>query len=411
MKITIICHYYPPEIGAPSARISEMAKYWVKEGHEVQVVTCFPNHPTGVIPEKYRGLKYLREEADGITIHRSYVYATPNKGFIKKTTGHISFMFSSVLFCLKKTGKADVVITSSPTFFSIFSGYYFSRRKNVPFILEIRDLWPAAIVELGVLKNKFIINLLERMEMFFYRKSNKLVMVTKAFKQNLIDRGIKEDKIEVVTNGYDEGLYYVQDRDNDLVRTYNLENKFVVGYVGAHGISQALDKIICVAEQLKGDNDIQFVFIGEGADKEKLIKMVEEKGLSNVLFIDAQPKHMIPKFYGISDVCLIPLRNIELFKTFIPSKMFEILACGVPIVASVEGEAAEILRESGGAIVVPPEDVNAIKEAIIRIKTHPELKGEMGEKGLKFVKKYYTRQALSNKYLDIINKTLEEYKR
>jgi glycosyltransferase involved in cell wall biosynthesis len=411
MRITFICHYFPPEIGAPSARIYEMAKRWVKEGHEVKVVTCFPNHPTGTIPKEYKGLKYHKEEMDGITIHRNYVYATPNKGFIKKTIGHISFMISSVLFSLKKIGDTDIVITSSPTFFSIISGYYISKRKKVPFILEIRDLWPAAIVELGVLKNKLIINLLERLELRYYRKSSKLVMVTNAFKLNLIERGIYKDKIEVITNGYEVEMFFPQEKDLELVEKYGLEDKFIVEYVGVHGISQALDKIILVAEQLTDKKDIQFVFIGEGADKEKLQQMVAEKKLLNVLFIDAQPKEKIPRFYNIADICLVPLKNIPLFKTFIPSKMFEIMGCGIPIIASLEGEAADILRQSQAAVIVSPEDITGIKDSIIKLKNDKILRENMSKSGIKFVKQYYSRELLAKKYLLLIEQTIKESKK
>lgn len=411
MKITFICHYFPPEIGAPSARIYEMAKIWVKEGHEVQVVTCFPNHPTGEIPRKYKGLKYLKEEVDGIIVHRNFVYATPNKGFIKKTIGHISFMLSSVFFSMGKIRKTDIVITSSPTFFSIISGYHFSRRKKVPFILEIRDLWPAAIVELGVLKNKLIINLLEKLELRYYRKSHKLVMVTDAFKQNLINRGIYKNKIEVITNGYDGEIFFPQDKDVELIKKYNLENKFIIEYVGAHGISQALNKIVLVAEQFKNEKDILFVFVGEGAEKEKLQKMREELFLSNILFIDAQAKEMIPKFYNIADVCLIPLKNIPLFKTFIPSKMFEIMGCGIPIVASLEGEAADILNKSQAAIISLPEDIDGIREAIIKLRSDDSLRKELSKNGIKFVKQFYSRESLARKYLELIDQTIKENKK
>ena len=231
MKIAVICHYFPPEIGAPSARIYEMAKQWVEGGHEVHVITCFPNHPTGVIPKEYAGDKYRREMLDGINVHRNYVYATPNKGFIKKTLGHISFMFSSVLFSLNKIGTVDVVITSSPTFFSIFSGYWFSLRKRAKFILEIRDLWPAAIVELGVLKEGFITNVLESIELWFYKKCDKLVVVTKSFKEIIASRGIDVSKIFVITNGVDQTQFYPAEKNVLILESHGFKDNFVVYYV------------------------------------------------------------------------------------------------------------------------------------------------------------------------------------
>lgn len=402
MKIVVICHYFPPEIGAPSARIYEMAKHWIELGNEVHVVTCFPNHPTGIIPEEYRGMKYKHEMMDGIHVHRNYVYATPNKGFIKKTMGHISFMCSSVLFSMNKISKPDVILTSSPTFFSIFSGYYYSLRKRAHFVLEIRDLWPAAMIELGVMKDGFITRILEKMELFFYRKSKRLIMITKSFKDNVVERGIDSNKVRVITNGVDQKMFNPQDKDEFILRQYDLQGKFVISYVGAHGISQNLTTILKVAKSLQEDKEIQFIFVGEGAEKDLLKEIVEKENICNVKFIDSQPKEEIPKFYNISDISLIPLKDIELFKIFIPSKMFEIMACGTPIVASVEGEAEEILNESKAALVVKPDNVEEITQAIVQLKTDKELYRSMKETGPEFVEKNYSRNKLAEEYLEII---------
>lgn len=403
MKIVVICHYFPPEIGAPSARIYEMAKHWVELGNEVHVVTCFPNHPTGIIPDKYNGMKYMHELMDGIQVHRNYVYATPNKGFVKKTLGHISFMFSSVLISMKKIKKPDVIITSSPTFFSIFSGYWYGLMKKAPFVLEIRDLWPAAMIELGVMKEGTITKILEKMELFFYRKCKTLIMVTKSFKDNVVNRGIDGDKVHVITNGVNQDMFYPREKNESLTDNYDLKDKFVISYVGAHGISQNLSTILKVAEALKEEKDIQFLFIGEGAEKDQLKITTSEQNINNVKFIDSQPKEMIPEFYSTSDICLIPLKNIELFRTFIPSKMFEIMACGVPIVASLEGEAADILNESKAALVVQPDNSEEIKKAILKLKNNKELYKKLKENGPAFVEQNYSRKKLAEKYLELIS--------
>jgi glycosyltransferase involved in cell wall biosynthesis len=406
MRIVVVSHYFAPEIGAPSARIYEMAKRWIREGHRVQVITGFPNHPTGIIPERYRGMKYLREEMDGITVHRSYIYATPNKGFIKRTIGHLSFVVSSMIYSMRKVGEIDVVISTSPTFFSMFSGYHLSKKKKVPWILEIRDLWPAAIDALGVLKNKTILKLLEKIELRFYTLCDRIVVVTQSFKQNLISRGVPENKIEVITNGFDEELYMPQPKNQALLQQYELQDKFIVTYIGAHGISHALDKLILVAEKLRKQKDIQFVFVGEGAEKDKLIKMAQEKNLNNILFIDAQPKEHMPDYYNLSDISIVTLKKIPLFKSFIPSKIFEIMGCGIPIIASLEGETADILQKSGAAMIVPPEDVEAITRAIEQIKSDKTLRSQMRKNGSEYVNKYYSRTILSNKYIKIIHKTV-----
>jgi len=402
MKIVVICHFFPPEIGAPSARIYEMAKYWVESGNEVHVVTCFPNHPTGIIPSEYKGMKYLHEMMDGIHVHRNYVFATPNKGIAKKTIGHLSFMFSSVLFSMKKMDKPDVIIASSPTFFSIFSGYWYSLRKKAPFVLEIRDLWPAAMIELGVMKKGLITNILEKMELFFYRKSKRLIMVTKSFKENVVQRGIDESKVYVITNGVNQDLFYPRAKNQSLINAYGLKDKFVVSYVGAHGISQNLSVILDVAKALSDCKDILFLFVGEGAEKEKLKSIVNKENITNVRFIDSQPKEIIPDIYCTSDICLIPLKNIELFKTFVPSKMYEIMACGIPIVASIEGEAADILMDSKAALVVQPDHAEEIKDAILELKNNEEHYKQIKENGPAFVECNYSRKNLAERYLEIL---------
>ena len=403
MNIVIICHYFPPEIGAPSARIYEMAKHWIELGNEVHVVTCFPNHPTGIIPDEYKGMKYKHEMMNGIHVHRNYVYATPNKGFFKKTLGHISFMLSSVVISMRKINKPDVIITSSPTFFSIFSGYWYSLRKKTPFVLEIRDLWPAAMIELGVMKEGFITNILEKMELFFYRKCKRLIMVTKSFKENVVNRGIDCDKVYVITNGVNQELFYPREKSKELIDKYYLKDKFVISYVGAHGISQSLSTILKVAKSLIDEKDIQFLFIGEGAEKDKLKEIAREQNITNVKFIDSQPKELIPEFYSTSDICLIPLKNIELFKTFIPSKMFEIMACGIPIVASLEGEAADVLNDSKAALVVQPDNPEEIKQAIIKLKEDNALYEQFKKNGPSCVGQNYSRKKLAEQYLEIIS--------
>lgn len=403
MRIVIICHYFPPEIGAPSARIYEMAKHWVELRNEVHVVTCFPNHPTGIIPDEYKGMRYMYEMMSGIHVHRNYVYATPNKGFVKKTLGHISFMFSSVLISMRKIKKSDVIITSSPTFFSMFSGYWYSLRKKAPFVLEIRDLWPAAMIELGVMKEGAITNILERLELFLYRKCKRLIMVTEAFKDNVVRRGIDREKVHVITNGVDQELFYPRKKNKLLIDKYDLNNKFVISYVGAHGISQNLSTILKVAKNLKEEKDIQFLFIGEGAEKDKLKEIAVDQDITNVKFINSQPKEIIPEFYSTSDICLIPLKNIELFKTFIPSKMFEIMACGIPIVASLEGEAEGILNDSKAALVVKPDNPEEIKQAILKLKDDAALYNQFKENGPVFVEQNYSRKKLAEKYLQILS--------
>ncbi|MFD0673661.1 glycosyltransferase family 4 protein [Cohnella sp. GCM10027633] len=409
MKIVVICHYFYPEIGAPSARLFEMAKRWVDQGHEVQVVTCFPNHPTGIIPENYRGNRYMAEVVEGIKIHRNYVYATPNEGFFKKTLGHVSFMISSICLSLFRISKPDVIIVSSPTLFSVISGYIFSLFKRKPYIFEVRDLWPDAIIKLGVLKNKMIIKTLTVMEMFLYKRSKKVVVVTNSFKEDLVSRGVPPGKVDVITNGVDTTIFNRDDMPavEPLRQEFGWGDKKVLLYVGAHGISQGLGTIIEAAKEMLNDSDVLFVFVGEGAEKKKLIDLAAGYGLSNVQFISPQDKHRIPLFYKASYLSFVPLRNLPMFDAYIPSKMFEILGSGCPIVASISGESAEILERSGGALVVEPENVSAIVQSVRKLLSDSELREKLSHQGSEFVNGHYSRMALADKYIGIMKEVTE----
>ncbi len=403
LKIVLISHYFVPEIGAPSARLYEMAREWVRSGHTVSVVTCFPNHPTGIIDEKYKGMHFLEEEIDGIRVLRNFVYATPNKGFFRKTLSHVSFMISSVVLSLRKTKRADVVIVSSPTFFSVISAWFFSRINKIPFIFEVRDLWPAIFVDLNVITNKWVIKFLELIEMYLYQSSVHIVVVTQSFKKNLVSRGIRPEKLSVITNGADVNFFSTCQDHKCVKEKYQLNGKFVVLYIGAHGISQGLSTIIEAADKVRDIKDIHFLFVGEGADKESLINNAQSRNLQNVTFIDGVSKDQIPYFYHGSDVCLVPLRNVPLFKEFIPSKMFEIMASSKPIIASVNGESADILQSSGAAFVTPPEDVLAVSQAILCLSKDAKLCKKMGENGRKFVEEHYCRSRLAQEYIDVMD--------
>jgi len=409
MNIACYSHYFSPEIGAPSARIYDLSKQWLESGHSVEVVTCFPNHPEGRIYPGYRAGIYMTEQMDGIHVHRHWTYITPNKGFIKKTLGHISYLPSALLLSNRHLKTPQVVVGSSPTFFAAMAAAWAGIQYKAPFIMEIRDLWPAIFVELGVLRNQSMIKLLERLEMALYRQATKVVTVTEGFRDNLIRRGIPAKKVHTIPNGADVVFWKPDDAAVELRRQLGLEGRFVVLYIGAHGISHALGRILESAEQLRAHADISFVFVGEGAEKADLVRKADELRLQNVVFHDPMDKVGVKKFYSLSDVCLVPLRDVPLFDTFIPSKMFEIMAMERPIIGCVRGEAAGILNQSGAAIVVEPEDSAAIAEAILHLYQHREEGQEMGKQGRDFVLKHYSRRALASTYLEVMREAVAKY--
>lgn len=407
-RILILTHYFPPEIGAPQARLSEMANHWAIRGHRVTVLTCFPNHPTGQVPEKYKELyqqkRMCQESMGALAVYRCWAYATPNKGFTKKLMGHLSFMVTAVIQGRKVAKQQDVILVSSPTFFSVISAFILSKLYSVPYIFEVRDLWPAIFVELGVLKNRYVISLLEKLEMYLYRKSAAVVTVTDKFSEMIVARGIAKEKVHTIKNGVDLEKYYFREKDVELLENLELSGKFIALYIGAHGISHSLTKLVDAAALLAGEDRIHFLFVGEGAEKEKTVEHCRSQGLNNCTFLPGQPKEKMTVFYSIMDVGLVPLRDIPLFDTFIPSKMFEIMGMEKPIVASVRGEAADILLESGGALVCQPEGSEMIAKNILALYENPQKARELGRHGRVFVEKHYSRAKLADEYMKIISR-------
>jgi glycosyltransferase involved in cell wall biosynthesis len=342
-------------------------------------------------------------------VHRSWTHITPNKGFLKKSMGHASFWLSAALFSSRKIPPVDCVIGSSPTFFAAMAARAKARRDGVPFIMEVRDLWPAIFVDLGVIKNRRIIRLLEFWELSLYRSATRIVTVTDSFRENLIARGVPARKVVTITNGADTEYWRRDHADGSKLRDgLKLEGSFVVLYIGAHGISQGLGALIKAAARLKSRRDIRFVFVGEGADKPKLEAEAARLDLTNVTFLPPVGKEAVRAYYSLADLCVVPLRNIPLFDTFIPSKMFEIMATGRPILASLGGEAADILGRSGAAQVVKPEDDAAIAAAIVEAAANPQLLEAMAKCGPNFVRTHYARSLLAGRYLNLIQEAREE---
>jgi len=398
IRIIIVTHYFPPETGAPQARLSDLAAAWAAGGDDVTVLTGMPNHPTGVVPPEYRGAIRRQERHDGYRVLRTWLYATPNEGVFRKTACHLSFMITSVLLGGRASGPADVVVVSSPTFFAIGAGWLLARLKHARLVVEVRDLWPAIFTELGVLTSRALIRLLERLELAAYAAADTVVVVSDGFRANLIERGVPADKVHTIRNGVRPG-----DFDPEATADAGLRTRLGAGpsdclvlYVGTHGISQGLPSVAEAADRLTGDA-IRFAFIGEGADKLRLQNRVTELGLHNVNLLPGVSREEVPALLAAADICLVPLRDVPLFSAFIPSKMFEYLAAGRAVVGAVTGEAAQILREAG-AWVVPPADIDALADAIRTLAADPQRRQAMGRQGRCYVEEQFDRDTLARLY-------------
>ena len=320
----------------------------------------------------------------------------------RKTLGHLSFMASSVLLGAAASGPADVVVVSSPTFFSIGAAWLLARLKRARLVVEVRDLWPAIFTELGVLNNRWIIGALERLELAAYAAADEVVVVSDGFRDNLIGRGVPRAKVHTIRNGVTLGRFDPATAADPAVRTRlgTSPGDCLVLYLGTHGISQGLPAITKAAARLAA-HPVHFAFVGEGSDKARLERRVGDLGLRNVTLLPGVPHGEVPALLAAADICLVPLRDVPLFSTFIPSKMFEYLAAGKAVVGSVAGEAAQVLREAG-AVVVPPEDAVALADAIRDLAADPERRQAMGQAGRAHVVQFYDRVALAREYRKIV---------
>jgi glycosyltransferase involved in cell wall biosynthesis len=403
VRILLVTHYFPPETGAPQARLEALARTWAADGDTVTVLTGMPNHPTGILPPAYRRAVRRREKRDGYRILRTWLYATPNEGMARKTLGHLSFMASSVLLGARASGPADVVVVSSPTFFSIGSAWLLARLKRARLVVEVRDLWPAIFTELGVLTSRRIIGALERLELAAYRAADQVVVVSEGFRDNLISRGVPPGKVHTIRNGVEPSRFTPATPADPALRARlgAGPDDCLVLYLGTHGISQGLPGLTAAAARLAAHR-VQFAFVGDGADKGRLERRVRDLGLRNVTLRPGVPHAQVPGLLAAADVCLVPLRDVPLFGTFIPSKMFEYLAAGKAVLGSVTGEAAQILREAGAA-VVPPEDAVALADAIRELAADPDRRQAMGRAGRRHVAQHYDRVALAREYRKILD--------
>ena len=403
LKILYISHYFPPEVNAPAVRVSEMARYWSESGHDVTVLTGFPNHPSGIIPEEYRGIIKAREKHGSIEVIRTYLYAAANKGFAKRILNYLSFMFSAIFLGTPSVGKQDVLIATSPQFFVAVAGYVISRIKRCKFIFEVRDLWPEEIVAVGAVKNKFIIKTLEAIEMFLYRQADLVVAVAQGTIDTLVKRGIPVEKLALIPNGVDIEHFQSTKGSGSVRKQLKIDDKFVVSYVGTHGMAHKLDTVLDAAAKLKDNNRIQFLFVGDGAEKKKLVERKKREKLDNVLFHDQIDRTKIPDFYAATDLFLVPLRKADLFTRNIPSKIYEIMAAQKPMLIATNGESRRLVESAGAGIGITPEDSGELATEIEHLQRDEKLCLQMGQSGYAFAVANASRRRLAADYLWLLD--------
>ncbi len=398
MKILFITDNFPPEVNAPATRTYEHCMEWVKQGAEVKIITCAPNFPHGNIYNGYKNKFYQKEQLDGIEIIRVWSYITSNSGFAKRVIDYFSFALMAFLVGLFQ--KHDIVIATSPQFFTTWAACGISKIRRKPWIFELRDLWPESIRTVGAMKQGRVFEWLEKIELGLYKDADKVVAVTEAFKNNLIQRGIDPKKIEVITNGSNIDLFFPREKDYGLLKSLNLENKFIIGYIGTHGMAHSLDFIVQAISKIE-DQNIHFLFIGDGSVKEKIVNLASKLSLKNITFLEPVAKEEVPRYLSIIDVSLAPLIKSDTFKTVIPSKIFEASAMQKPTLLGVEGQAEEIIEKYEAGLCFEPENE---KDFIIKMNLLRDNRTvyEKCQEGCMYLAKEYNRKKLASRMLRII---------
>lgn len=402
MRIAYVSQYFPPEVGAPQARVHELSREWVRLGHEVTVLTAFAQYPLGKKQPEDQYALTRRERLDGIDVLRTYIWATPNAGTMRRMASYASFATSAALIGRLRLRRPDVLIATSPQLLCGVAGYALARSLRVPFVFEVRDLWPESIIAVDAMGENAFVKALRRVAAHLYDHADLVVPVGEGYRRNIHDLyGLPLDRMAVIPNGIDVNLFVPGERDNDVRRQHGWGDKFVVMYVGTHGMAHGLSTILDAASTLQ-DTRAHFVLVGEGAEKVALKQRAAELRLGNVEFVDKQPKERIPAYYAACDLGIVTLRDTPLFQEVLPSKIFEYLGMERPLLLGVGGEARRLVEAAGAGEFVPPGDATAMAQAIRRLDGERAQLTRMGQLGREYVLRNYNRRSLAVRYLEAL---------
>ena len=408
MRIVFFSHYFPPEGNAPANRTFDHCVRWAAAGHDVTVITCAPNVPTGIVYPGYRNRIWpTRETMSGVKVIRTWTYLAPNAGGLKRILNYLSYLFSSLLTYLFLCRRGQVVIATSPQFFCGWAGVIASWMKWSRFILEVRDIWPESIVTVGAMKKGLGVRMLELLERLMYRSADQIVTVGNGYKANIVSKVGRADRVEVITNGVDPREFAPRPADMAFRQRYGLDDKFVCTYAGTVGMAHGLEIVVRAAQQLQasGRDDIMFLIAGDGARREYLQALAKESGVESLVrFSGRLNKSQMPTVLASSDCLLVHLKKSELFETVIPSKIFEAMAMQRPVIMGVRGESAEIVRNAGAGIEIEPDNDKELADAVIRLCDDHELRQSLEKHGRDLVLRHYTRDALAARFLELIEK-------
>ena len=401
-------------MGAPAARAAELSRIWAREGHDVSVLTGFPNHPTGVVPPAYRkAMRRLvgREYLDGVDVVRTWLLPLPNRRAGERALNYSSFLLSAAV-AGSFLERPDVVIATSPQLLVGLAGWWIARLKSVPFVFEVRDLWPESLAAVGMGNpNSLMHRTLAAIANFLYRNADHIVVVTSAFKNYLVEhRQVAPEKISVVENGVNARLFCPHPPSQEIRRQIAAEDKFVVSYIGTMGVAHGLETVLDAAHILQERAPhISFMLVGEGAEKQALVSRAMSMGLRNLTFFDQQARERVPAFICSSDACLVMLKKAELFKTVLPTKLLEFMSCGRPVLLAVDGEARRIMDDAGAGLFVGPQNAPDLAEKIVQLANNPGLCEVMARNGRSYIVRQFSRQQTASRYIAVLENLLSRH--
>jgi len=403
MKITLFHQYFLGKNDPGGSRWNEFTNYFSqKEKFKIDVVAGNIHYATGkkILPNSWMNKEILDEN---ITLYRTWTYSGYNSNFVGRIIGYLSYTFSSLIKSLFLS-KSDLIIITSPSIFVGISAIILSKIKRVPFLVEIRDLWPESAVATGVLNNKFLLNILYWLEYKLYKHSKKIVVLTPAFKVNIETRFPEfVGKIEIITNGADFSIMNSNNKAAQIREKYNWQDKKVFAYFGAHGVANDLMQVVEVAKTFQENKEILFVLIGDGMQKKLLQEKVEEYNLNNFKFIDSVAKSEVVDYINASDICMAILKKTDTFKTVYPNKVFDYMSCRKPVLVTIDGITKKLIGDGKCGLYSEPEDLSSFIECIERFTImSPEELEVLGDNGYKYVKEHFDREKLAQKYIKVI---------
>lgn len=403
MNILLIHQYFLEEDDPGGSRWNEFTRVWTSQGHTVTVLGGMMHYNGSEKRTEYKGRYFVKKQQGAVTVWRCHVSEAYNKSFLGRLWGYFSFLFSSLYAGLfKAKGRFDVVIVTSPPLFVGISGYFISRIRRMPFVFEVRDLWPESAIDTGVLTNRFIIWLAYRVEAFIYRTAKLVNVLTPAFYKVLRDRKhIAEQKLIQISNAADfslsEQLLHTFNRDAFRLQ-HDLEGRFVITYVGAHGVANHLEQLIDAGEALR-DTNVLFLLIGQGMEKERLVKLAQSRNVTSIRFLDSVPKAEVFRYILASEMGASVLKRVDTFKTVYSNKTFDYMSCKKPILMAIDGVSRELLEDAGAGSYVEPENTSEYNRVIREYIADPARLLREGESGYRFARENFDREVLAQKYL------------